>query len=83
MGNAMLLHATLIAIEGHVIHLLLVLSLQLFFLSDKPRLEILQLLLRPFSLLLSFLLVDLHRLIFLYQPMSFNLNCLILFLCLP
>ena len=79
----MLLHAILIAIEGHVIHLLLVLSLQLFFLSDKPRLEILQLLLRPFSLLLSFLLVDLHRLIFLGQPTSFSLNCLILFLCLP
>ena len=79
----MLLHAALIAIEEHVIHLFLVVYLQSFFLHDKPRLEVLQLLPQPNSLLFSLLFVSLHGFLLFSHPTSFSSNCLILFLCLP
>lgn len=45
LGNAILLHATTVAEEVHLIHLLLVLRLQLIPLSSKPNLKLLHLLL--------------------------------------
>ena len=41
LGNAMFLHIASIAIEEHVIHMFLVLSLQLFLLNGKPHSELL------------------------------------------
>ena len=41
MDDAMLLHTTTIVVQEHVIHLLLVVNLQVFFLRGKPCSEIL------------------------------------------
>ena len=41
LGNAMFLHIASIAIEEHVIHMFLVLSLQLFLLNGEPHSELL------------------------------------------
>ena len=44
LGNTMLLHTTLVAVEEHIIHLFLVVCLKVFILSSKSCPEILQLL---------------------------------------
>ena len=56
----MFLHATSVAEEKHVIHLLLVLALQFLILSSKPRLEFLHLLPQLLVFLFDFLTLSLR-----------------------
>ena len=80
-------HAALIAVEEHLIHLLLIILCQCLLLNSKPGpellklfvlrlrscLKILELLLQLISLLLSDLALSLCSLFFLSHPASFNL----------
>ena len=79
LDDAMFLHTTLVAIEEHVVYLFIIFSIRLFLLNDESYLELLQLLLQSFSLLISLLLASLHRLPFLDQPPSLNFNRLFFF----
>ena len=76
--NLMFLHTTSIAIEKHAIHLFLIVCLQIFLLSDKPCLEILQFLPQLDNFFFNILILGYHECLFLNQLASFSIRCLIL-----
>ena len=78
--DVVLLHTTSIAIEEHLVHLLLILLLQLLLLICESGLEFLQLFLHLGILLLDLFALGLSGLALLSQPVNLSMDRLLLHL---